>query len=271
MMPRKPIFFDPSGRRGRVLSAFAWVSGTISLLTIAAFVLTLVIVDWPGNASNTLQPQAPATTATKGAVDPQLLKSAHELAAELRESERTLAQPPPRGAATNLPINAKLPTGRPASIGFYVNDDDNGYPDLKRALPHLDWFVPSWMSLDGPGMELRTDIDKRALNYIRKTKPDMAILPMVQNAVDGRFDGNDLARFLADPTARSARIREMKAFLEANKFQGLTIDFENVPAAAQPNMGLVPARIAGRTRRRRLCRRACGPIRRPELAISQLC
>ena len=143
-----------------------------------------------------------------------------------------------RGAPpTNLPIDAKLPTGRPASIGFYVNDDDNGYPDLKRALPHLDWLVPSWMSLDGPGMELKTDIDKRALNYIRKTKPDMAILPMVQNAVDGRFDGNDLARFLADPTARSARIREMKAFLEANKFQGLTIDFENVPAAAQPNMG----------------------------------
>ena len=84
-----------------------------------------------------------------------MLKSAHELAAELRESERTLAQPPTRGAATNLPINAKLPTGRPASIGFYVNDDDNGYPDLKRALPHLDWFVPSWMSLDGPGMELK--------------------------------------------------------------------------------------------------------------------
>ena len=167
-----------------------------------------------------------------------MLKSAHELAAELRESERTLAQPPPRSAPNDRrSINAKLPTGRPASIGFYVNDDDNSYPDLKRALPHLDWFVPSWMSLDGPGMELKTDIDKRALNYIRKTKPDMAILPMVQNAVDGRFDGNDLARFLADPTARSARIREMKAFLETNKFQGLTIDFENVPAAAQPNMG----------------------------------
>ena len=237
-MPPKPIFFDPSGRRGRVLSAFTWVSGTISLLTLAAFVLTLVIVDWPGNASNTPQPQAPATAATKGAVDPKLLESAHELAAELRESERTLAQPHPSSAATNLPINAKLPAGRPASVGFYVNDDDNSYPDLKRALPHLDWFIPSWMSLDGQGMELKTDIDERSLNYIRKTKPDVAILPMVQNAVDGRFDGNDLARFLADPAARSARIRAMKAFLEANKFQGLTIDFENVSAAAQPNMAL---------------------------------
>ena len=105
-------------------------------------------------------------------------------------------------------------------------------------MPHLDWLVPSWMTLDGPGMDLKTDIDNRALDYIRKTKPDMAILPMVQNAVDGRFDGTDLAKFLSDPAARSARIREMKDFLQANKFQGLTVDFENVPASAQPNLGL---------------------------------
>ena len=50
-MPPKPIFFDPTGRRGRVLSAFAWVSGTISILTIVAFVLTLAVVDWPCKAT----------------------------------------------------------------------------------------------------------------------------------------------------------------------------------------------------------------------------
>ena len=56
----KPIFFDPTGKRARALSAFAWVSGTISLLTLAAFVLTLVVVDRPtqGNASNPPPPQA---------------------------------------------------------------------------------------------------------------------------------------------------------------------------------------------------------------------
>jgi cellulose synthase/poly-beta-1,6-N-acetylglucosamine synthase-like glycosyltransferase/peptidoglycan/xylan/chitin deacetylase (PgdA/CDA1 family)/spore germination protein YaaH len=228
----KPIFFDPSGKRRRVLSTFAWVSGTMSLFTIAAFVLTLVMVDWPGNAGNTPRPQAPA--ATDGTPDPQLLSSAHELAAALRESERTLAHP--RSAASGRPLNAKLPTGRPVSVGFYVNDDDNSYPDLKRALPHLDWFVPSWMDLSGPEMDLSTDVDARALNYIRKTKPDMAILPMVQNAVYGRFDGIGLARLLADPAARRARIGAMKAFIEANKFQGIVIDFENVPAEAQPNL-----------------------------------
>src|SRR5262245_725302 len=243
-MAPKPIFFDPTGRRGRVLSAFAWASGAISLFSIAAFVLTLVLVDWPRNASNT-QPQATSSTAIQGAVDPKLLKSAHELAAELRERERTMAQPHPRSAATNLPIDAKLPSGRSASIGFYVNDDDNGYPDLKRTLPHLDWFIPNWMTLSGPGMELSTDIDQRALNYIRTTKPEVAILPMVQNAAYGRFDGDGLARLLADPTARGARIHAITTFLEANAFQGVTIDFENVSAAAQPNLALFLRELRG--------------------------
>ena len=242
-MAPKPIFFDPTGKRGRVLSVLAWVSGTISLFSIAAFVLTLVIVDWPGNASTTQL--HPSGTATRGVIESKLAQSAHELAAVLRERERTLAQSHSRSPASNLPINAKLPSGRSASIGFYVNDDDNSYPDLKRALPHLDWFIPNWMTLSGSGMELSTNIDTRALNYIRKTKPEVAILPMVQNAMDGRFDGNGLARFLADPIARSARIRAIKTFLEANTFQGVTIDFENVSAAAQPNMALFLHELRG--------------------------
>ena len=53
---------------------------------------------------------------------------------------------------------------------------------------------------------------------------------MIQNAVEGKWDGAGLARLLADPTARAARIDEIVAFLETNKFQGLTIDFEEVPA-----------------------------------------
>src|SRR5262245_30149701 len=108
-MSSKPIFFDPPGRRGRVLSVLAWASGAISLISIAAFVLTLMIIDSPENSS-TAPSKAPAIAVTRiavtrGAVDPALLKSAHELAAELRERERTLAQPFQRSAAANLPID----------------------------------------------------------------------------------------------------------------------------------------------------------------------
>ncbi|HUH55201.1 MAG TPA: glycosyltransferase, partial [Rhodanobacter sp.] len=121
-------------------------------------------------------------------------------------------------------------------IGFYVNWDDNSYASLKRSLAQLDWVIPSWMSLSGPDMALHTSVDAKALNVIRKQKPSTPILPLLQNAVDGQWDGAGLARLLADPPLRQARIAQIVAFLAANHFQGVTVDFEEVPDAAQGDL-----------------------------------
>ena len=105
------------------------------------------------------------------------------------------------------------------SIGFYANWDDNSYPALKRALPHLDWIIPGWLSLEGPGMELKSDVDARVLSYIQTTKPNMPILPMIQNATEGEWNGEGLVRLLADPVARAARIEahQLRAHLALSK------------------------------------------------------
>ena len=71
---------------------------------------------------------------------------------------------------------------------------------------------------------------------MRDEAPKTPILPMIQNAVEGNWDGPGLAHFLADPDARKERISEIVAFLEKNHFQGLTIDFEMVPDDAQKNL-----------------------------------
>ena len=76
------------------------------------------------------------------------------------------------------------------------------------------------------------------MSYIQATKPNIPILPMIQNAVEGAWDGKGLARLLADPAARAARIKDIVALLDKDKFQGLTIDFEEVPAEAQKNLQL---------------------------------
>src|SRR6185437_4695253 len=64
------------------------------------------------------------------------------------------------------------------------------------------------------------------------------------NAVEGEWNGMGLARLLADPTARATRIEEIMSFLDKNKFQGLTIDFEEGPAAAQKTLQLVLTEMA---------------------------
>jgi spore germination protein YaaH len=59
---------------------------------------------------------------------------------------------------------------------------------------------------------------------------------MLQNATDGKWDGPGLARLLADPAKRKARIDSLVTFLEANAANGLVIDFEEVPNDAHRNL-----------------------------------
>jgi cellulose synthase/poly-beta-1,6-N-acetylglucosamine synthase-like glycosyltransferase/peptidoglycan/xylan/chitin deacetylase (PgdA/CDA1 family) len=250
----RQIFFDPTGKRALVVRLLAWVVGTLSALVIVVFAAILTIVHRPVSASFDEQlsshasircawaPTCSAAHALKvtTSANPELLKSAAKLSTELREKERELRTRHPQAESPPdrhpVPLALKGPDERSLSIGFYVNWDDNSYPALKRALPHLDWLIPGWLNLEGPTMDLKTDIEDRALKYIQATKPNIPILPMIQNAVEGQWNGAGLARLLADPTARAARIKDIVGFLETNKFQGLTIDFEEVPAQAHKNL-----------------------------------
>ena len=247
-MVGKPVFFDPTGKRGVRLKVIAWVGGMALSVTLVIFSAILVVVHRPSlgdSFDQQVAPQvsircawepscSPAHPIADTLANPPLLSSASTLAAELRKKERDrgLLHSPTRA----VPALLRGSSERPLSIGFYTNGDDNSYPALKRALPSLDWVLPGWLSLQGPNLDLRTDIDSRALIFIEATKPSVSILPMIQNAADGKWDGRGLARLLADPAARAARLNDIVAFLETNKFQGLTVDFEEVPPTAQKDL-----------------------------------
>ena len=85
-------------------------------------------------------------------------------------------------------------------------------------------------------MDLVENVDLKALNYIRANKSTTPIVPFVQNAVEGHFDGAGLARLLADGRARAELVQKLVAFTSRNNFQGVTIDFENVPPSAHRNL-----------------------------------
>src|SRR5262245_39863632 len=259
-MTGKPVFFDSTGQRGRVLSWMARTLGTISALVIGLFMATLAVVDQPGMErpdSSTQHPSircawqptclpAHALNVAKAAHS-ELLKAAANLAANLRKEQRALRTTPPQAEVVNrrpVPASLAVPANRSLSIGFYANWDDNSYPALKRALPHLDWIIPDWLSLESENIELKSYVDARVLGYIQTAKRDIPILPMIQNAVQDKWDGNGLARLLADPATRAARIEEIVGFLDKNNFQGLTVDFEEVPAAAQKNLQLFLTEMA---------------------------
>ena len=237
-MLRKPVFFDPTGRRARLLGRLLWVAGTLSTLVVVAFIGLLVTAHRPvgQRLGDGVAAQALSATAKSNSERP---KEATKLAKNFRDRMRELPpRHPPLSRSVSHPLPGSLskPKDRALGIGFYVNWDNNSFTALKRALPHLDWIIPGWFGLQGQNMELKTDIDERALSYIQATKPGVAILPMIQNVFDGHWDGPGLARLLADPAARAARLAQIVAFLEKNKFQGLTVDFEDVPPDAHKDL-----------------------------------
>jgi cellulose synthase/poly-beta-1,6-N-acetylglucosamine synthase-like glycosyltransferase/peptidoglycan/xylan/chitin deacetylase (PgdA/CDA1 family)/spore germination protein YaaH len=241
-MNQKPIFFDPSGRRAKRLRRIQWVFGSLILLIAVAFAGYLLVIspsttsDLTGRAAALLHLPLNGTSFDK--VDP---KSAKRVAAELRAKRRDLA----RGALAKRAHAARTKAapawlagvpGRALSIGFYANWDDNSLPSLKRALPQLDWVIPAWLNLQGSDMDLHSELNAPAKEAISQIRPGIPVLPMIQNSVDGSWDGPGLARLLADPVKRSARLQEIVSFLETNKMQGLTVDFETVPDAAQKDL-----------------------------------
>jgi len=72
-----------------------------------------------------------------------------------------------------------------------------------------------------------TEIDPPALDLIRETRPQIRILPMVQNLIDEKWDPELLARAVANDESRQRLIKALTTFVEQNKFGGVCIDLKN--------------------------------------------
>jgi len=121
---------------------------------------------------------------------------------------------------------------RALTIGFYVNWDERSFDSLKLALPYLDWLIPAWLNLQGSNLELKTEVDWRVLNLVSKKKPSLLILPMIQNAFEGKWEGPPAAQLLADSVSRSRLVDKILNLVATYQFKGITIDFEDLPADA---------------------------------------
>jgi cellulose synthase/poly-beta-1,6-N-acetylglucosamine synthase-like glycosyltransferase/peptidoglycan/xylan/chitin deacetylase (PgdA/CDA1 family)/spore germination protein YaaH len=237
-MADKPIFFDSTGRRAARVAFIAWALAVVSVLLASGFVASLVVV--PEMEDINLRGRLTAIhmpELEKKAQAPGLLRFAARLAAEARArraefAHQRLASAEREAQTRTLGSMLRPQPTRPLSIGFYANwQQDVGFPALKTALPHLDWVLPTWMALQGPDLKFTTFFNAKVLDYVRRTKPTVAILPTVQNATLGKWDGPGTALFLADPEKRKTLIDQITGFVGANKLQGVTVDFEELPAS----------------------------------------
>ena len=146
-MHKKPIFFDPTGRRAIHVSRFVLIAGVVSTLFVVVCAISLFV--GPNMDGLHLGGQGKSRHGLTGvkAAAPELLKPAAKLAAELRARQKLLhpsrAHVNKANAVHTPPPSLDKPANRSLAIGFYVNWDDTSYPSLKRSLPTLDWVIPT--------------------------------------------------------------------------------------------------------------------------------
>ena len=230
MMADRAVFFDPTGRRRK---RFA--------LGLTLFVL-LIVLSLAGLAATI-----------------QLLPAAEPLPVAL---ERGKPLPPPKStllARTGLSLNnavlrligAKPPSarrvgakqaaavavamGKPLSVGFYTPWDRSSSASLQRHIGDLDWLAPVWLTVTGPQhlLNILPDPDGRAILNTAAHRP--LILPVVQNAALGSFDGKAADALFADAGARARLLGQLETFLLANHASGAVFDFESLSPAGQAN------------------------------------
>jgi len=239
-MVNKPIFFDASGRRAARIKIVAWAAGLALLVISVGFAASLMLA--PPVRGLVFPQRAAQAPLLKRAQKPGLLARAERLATaarkrrleEIARLRRAQSALPSRA----LPAILKPQEGRSLAIGFYTNysEQDASWPSLKRTLQNLDWVVPVWITLDGPDLKFRSWLDKRGLDFMHASKPSVAILPMIQNVTLNKWDGAGLAKLLADRTRSDQLLDQIVGFVAVNKFQGVTIDFEEITPNAHKDL-----------------------------------
>ena len=217
MVSEAPVFYDASGRRRRRFR-----------LALAAFVL-LTILAAVGFGATILavvpQNQLPFPTersAFTGRQDGFARESKRSIRQIVHYAKRLWSGP---AAVANTSL----------AVGFYTPWDDASTASLLRHVDELDWVVPGWLSITGPTHVVTSFPDARGKAILARATHRPKVMPMIQNAKDGEWDGAGMAALLHDPAARKVTLDRIEALLTANRADGAFFDFEDLPVTAHPD------------------------------------
>ncbi len=205
---RAPVFFDPTGRRGRWSKRI--VAVLIGLVVVAALAFATTVLLVPPGKDLALPLRQPRAAALRGS-------------------------PPRRGLNAWLPRKQSASPHTPLSVGFYVPGNDTSIASLRRHIGSLDWVVPATISVAGPNHAVSVEDDPRFARMIAALKASKRmpkILPMVQNYGNDNWDGAGAAALLRDRAASRAFATRLGAMVRDGHDAGLVMDFESLPPSA---------------------------------------
>src|SRR5438270_1722171 len=229
----KPIFYDPERKRWKRLRLITDPLGLAITLVIVFFVYSM-FRDETLNAFSLPESRRP-------------LKS-------LKEHQK-----PPKRRNTHrktlvAPSQVALNSGEGIRAAYYVPWDEGSYSSLKEVYPQIDLLFPEWLHVVTPdgrlqalaegnklfevvqGSTVHSPDDKHpVMSFLKEEKAQTEVFPLVNN-----FDPTtnqwltSIGDLLNNPAGRASLRRDMMTFLASDHYQGISLDFEEIPEKAQP-------------------------------------
>jgi len=218
VVPLRSVFHDPSGRRGRLTRAIAFGSVAIVCLIAGSFAIGVL------NPS-VVEPLPMAASATgTSRDDPKALPAA----VCGTKARRPCARMP-------MPVHAGTPVTDPIVAAFAVQWDAGSRAALKRIGDRLDWVIVegAFIGRAAPG-ELTIALDPDLLDDARGH--GTAVHLMVTNFGASGFDSSLVTTVVGTADRRRNAIAQLANAVQSDGLQGITVDFELVPASAHPQV-----------------------------------
>ena len=219
-MSQHPVFYDVSGRRKRRFT-----------LGVVAFVLLLVLAVSLFAVSIGAVPAAPLLPVE---VERPVLKRLAAPHGVIRRAKRGIDYYAGQLFGTNRGKAAASGNANLA-IAFHTPWDPSSAASLERHVEQLDWVIPGWVSVTGPTHQITVFRDTAGRAILNRAVHRPVVIPMIQNAVAGKWDGEGSAALFADPVARKAFLDKLTPWLAANNAGGVFFDFEDLPVASLAN------------------------------------
>lgn len=233
--PIKPVFFDPRQKRWPKLRLGFVFTGLIFSFLLGALIFSIL-----GKSSlpSLNLPPAGFLPRNAHALPPvpslEFKKPTHGQDRALRSEKKKLDSEKKKSLGLVPQASAGLAAkalATPLSIGFFVNWDDASISSLKENLSKLDIVISEWLHLDSEDGSLKIDDPERQrqiVDYIRSHKPDIPIVPLINNWNSKEWEGAKLGKMLRNAKARQRAIEQIDDYVEKNHFQGISLDFENI-------------------------------------------
>ena len=227
-MDQRAVFFDPTGRRRKRFALALLLFMLLVVLALAGLGATIQLLPAAEPLPVALErgkPLPPPRTSLLSATQRGFNHAIERLIG---------ARPPsPRQVGAKRATAVATAMGKPLNVGFYTPWDQSSTASLQRHIDDLDWLAPVWLTVTGPKHVLNVLPDQAGRAIINGTVHRPLILPVIQNAELGVWQGKEINALLADPAARKRLLDQLVIFLEANHAAGAVFDFEQIDKAGE--------------------------------------